>query len=107
MRERDTVWIDLADKLRPAIVLEIQPDLVRVAYGTSNVHEWPRVVVHPESRQGRAFPLQEETFFYGANTTWERPSKLMPGAKACAWELLLAVRKLVEEYDARLVSGAE
>ncbi len=70
MRERDTVWIDLAGKLRPAVVLEIQPDLVRVAYGTSNAHEWPRVVVHPETRQGRAFPLQDETFFYGANTTW-------------------------------------
>lgn len=100
MRERDTVWIDLADKQRPAIVLEIQHDLVRVAYGTSQVREWPKVVVHPDSRQGRAFPLREETYFYGANTQWAPPAKLTPGRTACAWDLLLAVRKLVETHDA-------
>lgn len=102
MRERDTVWIDLADKLRPAVVLEVQPDLVRVAYGTSQVQEWPRVVVRPDSRQGRAFPLRQETYFYGPNTAWELAAKLTPGDTACAWEVLLAIRKLVEDHDASL-----
>jgi hypothetical protein len=102
MRERDTAWIDLADKSRPVVVLEVQPDLVRVAYGTTNEHEWPRAVVHPETRQGRAFPLQEVTYFYGANTIWEQPARLRPGKQTCAWELLLAIRKLVEDHDASL-----
>jgi hypothetical protein len=100
MPERDTVWVELADKQRPGVVLEIQPDLIRVAYGTSVTHDWPRVTVHPDSRQGRAFPLREETYFYGSNTLWEQPASLTLGQMPCAWELLLAVRKLVEEHDA-------
>lgn len=70
MQERDTVWVWLADKERPAVVLDVRPELVRVAYGTSETHEWPMVVVDPSTRQGRAFPLREITHFYGANTSW-------------------------------------
>ena len=83
--ERDTVWVWIAEKERPGIILEVQPDLVRIAYGTSEPREWARVIVHPDSRQGRAFPLREPTHFYGANTSWE---------------LLFQSRKLVEAHDA-------
>ncbi|MBX3155002.1 MAG: hypothetical protein KF773_03305 [Deltaproteobacteria bacterium] len=102
MRERDTAWLHLEGKDRPAVVLEVESDLVRVAYGTSEAHEWPRVEVHAETRQGRAFPLTETTHFYGANTQWEQPRALRPGAKPCAWELLFAIRRVVEEYDLRV-----
>jgi hypothetical protein len=100
MRERDTVWIDLEDKQRPAVVLEVRADLIRVAYGTSGVHEWAHVVVHPDTRQGKAFPLREVSYFYGANTAWEAPAKLARGQAPCAWELLFAIRRLVEDHDA-------
>lgn len=85
MRERDTAWLTLA------------------AYGTSELHEWPRVVIHDETRQGRAFPLTEVTYFYGANTQWAQPHELRPGTKQCAWEVLFAIRKLVESYDVGVV----
>jgi hypothetical protein len=100
VQERDTAWVWLAEKERPAVVLEVHPELVRVAYGTSETHEWPVVVVDPSTRQGRAFPLREITHFYGANTSWELPSALRRGHAPCAWELLFAIRKLVESYDA-------
>ena len=60
--ERDTIWVWIAEKERPGVILEVQPDLVRVAYGTSEWHEWPRVVVHAESRQGRAFHFARQPF---------------------------------------------
>jgi hypothetical protein len=100
MHERDTVWTWLADKDRPAVVLEVDAGLVRIAYGTSEPHEWPMVIVQPNTRQGRAFPLRETTHFYGANTSWELPRNLRRGHAPCAWELLFAIRKLVESHDA-------
>jgi hypothetical protein len=100
VQERDTVWVWLADKERPAVVLEVRADLVRLAYGTSEVHDWPVVVVDPSTRQGRAFSLREVTHFYGANTSWELAATLRRGHAPCAWELLFAIRKLVESHDA-------
>lgn len=73
MRKGDTVWIDLADKQRPGIVIEVGLRLVRIAYGTSQDHGPPRLVMLPNTRQGRAFPLTLLTHFYGANTCWELP----------------------------------
>lgn len=102
MRERDTAWISLAHKQRPAVVIEMQPDLVRVAYGTTEIREYPNVVVHLESRQGRAFPLVETIYFYGANTSWARREELRPGHARCAMELLFAIRKVIENYDATI-----
>lgn len=101
MRERDTVWFELADKRRPGVVIEVRGDDVRVAYGTTQDHAGPCVTVS-EGRQARAFPLRELTRFYGANTCWERASDLERGAKPCALELLNAIRKLVESHDASL-----
>lgn len=49
------------------------------------------------------FQLGEPTRFYGANTCWERVSDLERGPKPCSWELLNAVRKLVESHDASLL----
>ena len=70
MREQDAAWLDLEGKDRPAIVIEVQRVFIRVAYGTSEEHEWPRVIVHADTRQGRSFPLPHTTYFYGANTHW-------------------------------------
>lgn len=98
--ERQTVWVELEGKERPAVVIEVEPDLIRVAYGTSQVREYECVVVHTTTRQGRAFPLRETTYFCGANTMWAQPNELRPGDALCAWELLFAIRKLVEDYDA-------
>ena len=100
MHERDTAWVWLAEKDRPAAVLEVRAGLVRVAYGTSEIQEWPAVVVDPSTRQGRTFPLRENTHFYGANTSWELPGDLRRGRAQCAWDLLFAIRKVVENYDA-------
>lgn len=103
MRERDTVWFELADKRRPGVVIEVQGDRVRVAYGTTQDHAGPCVSVSESSRQGRSFPLRELTRFYGANTCWEHASDMERGAKPCAWELLNSIRKLVEAHDASLL----
>lgn len=103
MRERDTVWFGLAGKRRPGVVIEVQGDRVRVAYGTTQDHAAPCALVSEDSRQGRSFPLREPTRFYGANTSWERASDLEPGAKPCSWDLLNAIRKLVESHDASLL----
>jgi hypothetical protein len=103
VRERDTVRFELAGKLRLGVVIEVQGDRVRVAYGTTQDHAAPCELVSEDSRQGRSFPLREPTRFYGANTSWERASDLERGAKPCSWELLNAIRKLVESHDASLI----
>lgn len=92
MRERDTVRFELAGKLRLGVVIEVQGDRVRVAYGTTQDHAAPCELVSEGSRQGRSFPLREPTRFYGANTCWERASDLERGAKPCSWDLLNAIR---------------
>ena len=102
MRERDTVRFKLEGKLRLGVVIEVQGDRVRVAYGTTQ-DVAPCVLVSEDSRQGRSFPLREPTRFYGANTSWERASDLERGAKPCSWDLLNAIRKLVESHDASLL----
>ena len=102
MRERDTVRFELEGKLRLGVVIEVQGDRVRVAYGTTQ-DVAPCVLVGEDSRQGRSFPLREPTRFYGANTCWERASDLERGAKPCSWDLLNAIRKLVESHDASLL----
>ncbi|HWO24518.1 MAG TPA: hypothetical protein VNO30_37505 [Kofleriaceae bacterium] len=103
MRERDIVRFELEGKLRLGVVIEVQGDRVRVGYGTTRDHAGPCVLVSEDSRQGRSFPLREPTRFYGANTCWERASDLERGAKPCSWELLNAIRKLVELHDASLL----
>ena len=88
MRECDTVRFELEGKLRLGVVIEVQGDRVRVAYGTTQDHVGPCVPVSDEgSRQGRSFPLRE----------------LKRGAKPCSWDLLIAIRKLVESHDASLL----
>lgn len=103
MRERDTVWILLEAKERPGVVIEVKPDLVRVAYGTSESHNWPRVEVSPDTRQGRAFGLVEPTHFYGANTAWEVETALRRAVRPCTLEIFWRIRRVVEEYDSTLV----
>lgn len=84
MQERDTVWFELAGKRRPGVVIEVQGDLVRVAYGTTQDHTAPCALVSEDSRQGRSFDLQEPTRFYGANTCWARASDLKRGKRPCS-----------------------
>lgn len=103
MRERDTVRFELAGKLRLGVVIEVQGDRVRVAYGTTQDNAAPCELVSDDSRQGRSFPLREPTRFYGSNTCWERASDLERGAKPCSWDLLNEIRKLVESHDASLL----
>lgn len=104
MRERDTVWLRLAGDRRPGVVIEIQPDFVRVAYGTQSPHPtWANVVVvRPDSRQGRKFPLSHVTHFYGANTAWEVRSALERGEGQVSYEVYFAIRRCIEEHDAAL-----
>ena len=106
MKPRDTVWfwLDENEALpRPAVVLAVQlPDLVRFAYGTSKDHPYPGEVVHPNTRQGKAFPLKTPTNFYGANTAERRRGELKRGKKPLALELFLAIKAHVEAYDASL-----
>jgi hypothetical protein len=55
--ERDFVLLPLAEKNRPAIVLEIlASDMARVIYGTGTARDVPRVEVRPESREGKGGP---------------------------------------------------
>ncbi|HEX4420315.1 MAG TPA: hypothetical protein VH165_20505 [Kofleriaceae bacterium] len=103
MRIRDIVRFELEGKLRPGVVIEVQRDHVRVAYGTTQGHAAPHETVHEGSRQGRAFPLREPTRFYGSNTCWEHVSDLDAAPKPCSWDLLNAIRKLVELHDASLL----
>ena len=108
MRERATVWITLAGKRRPAVVIEVRDDLVRVAYGTSQepVGDVRAAAVRAHTRAGRKFPLSALTWFVGANTAWESASELAPGAGDCARDLFTALRLLVEEHDARVASDS-
>ena len=97
-----SVRFRLAGKHRIGVVIEVRPDLVRVAYGASELHDdWPQVVVHPETRQGRVLMLRDVTYFYGANTSWERPQDMLFGKTPCAKELLYAVTELVVNYHAQ------
>lgn len=102
MRERDTVWLSLAGKYRPGVVLEVRADLVRVAYGTSREHPdaVACAVVHTSSRSGKKFPLSSTTYFYGANTALEVPRELRLGERPCTRDLFNQIRRLVEEHDA-------
>jgi hypothetical protein len=98
--ERDIVWIQLEGKLRPGVVMEAEPDRVRVAYGTSQEHiDWPQIVVSHDSRQGRAFPLRETTHFYGANTVWELRDDVTRTKTQCSWELFYSLRDLILGWD--------
>lgn len=101
--ERRIVRAWIAEKWRPAVILEVQPDLVRIAYGTSEPREWRAVIVNPNTRQGRLFDLPETTYFYAANVSWESPAALELCEPVCSWELFFAIRKLVEEHDAILI----
>jgi hypothetical protein len=103
VRERDTVWFELEGKRRPGVVIEVQGDRVRVAYGTTQDNAAPCALVSEDSRQGRLLELQEPTRFYGANTCWERTSDLECSKKPCSWDLWNAIRKLVESHDANLL----
>lgn len=94
---------ELEGKLRLGVVIEVQGNRVRVAYGTTQDHAGPCELVSEGSRQGRSFPLRAPTRFYGANTSWERASDLERGTKSCSWDLLNAIRKLVESHDASLL----
>lgn len=108
MRERATVWIALAGKQRPAVVIEVRDDFVRVAYGTSQAPaaDVRAEAVHVQTRAGRKFPLSALTWFVGANTAWEPPSGLAPGAGDCARDLFTAIQLLVEEHDAQVASDS-
>ena len=46
MRERDIVRFELAGKLRLGVVIEVQGDRARVAYGTTQDHAAPCELVH-------------------------------------------------------------
>ena len=100
--ERRVVRVWIEGKHRPAVILEVEPDLVRIAYGTSEPRDWRAVIVHTDTRQGRLLDLKETTYFYGANVSWESLAALEHGDATCSWELFFAIRKLVEEYDALL-----
>lgn len=49
--------------------------------------------------------LREVTYFYGANTSWERPQDMQFGKAPCTKELLYAIAELVVNYQAQ--SGDE
>jgi hypothetical protein len=49
--------------------------------------------------------LREVTYFYGPNTSWERPQDMQFGKTPCAKELLYAITELVANYHAQ--SGDE
>lgn len=100
--ERRIVRVWIADKHRPAVILEVEPDLVRIAYGTSEPRDWRAAIVHPDTRQGRLLDLKETTYFYGANVSWEPLADLERCDAMCSWDLFFAIRKLVEEHDAIL-----
>jgi hypothetical protein len=103
MRERDTAWIYIAAEHRPCVVIESREGYSRVAYGTQQERtDYQHVVVSPDSRQGRAFPLDRVTYFYGANTEWRPVADLRPGARPCSFELLHELRRIVDDYDASL-----
>lgn len=80
----------------------MEPDFVRVAYGTHVTHEWRRVIINPDTRQGSEFDIRETTYFYGANTSFELPKDLEFLGTKCSNELLFQIRSVVEEYDAAI-----
>jgi hypothetical protein len=49
--------------------------------------------------------LREVTYFYGANTSWERPRDMQIGKTPCTKELLYAITEVVVDYHAQ--SGDE
>lgn len=99
---RDSVRAVIAGKDRPGIVIEVEPDLVRVAYGTRAEHPWPSVAVSPDSRTGRSLGLTEETHFYGANVEWLARSAVTLVGRQVPRDLLEAVAVAVSRYEATL-----
>ena len=107
MRERDIVWVELAGKMRPAVVIEIAEDLIRVAYGTTAEQAMnDRVVVHPSSLQGRRFGLTVATSFVGPNTAWAATGEMRETGEKCSSELFFAIRAVVDLYDSSIEPGA-
>ena len=111
MQVRDSVWALIVGKLRPAVVLETVGDRAYVAYGTREDHVWPRIVVAPATRAGRAFKavvddpdghreLSAPTFFYGANKLWVSRREVHGRGAAVPFDLLIAIRKVIAAYDA-------
>jgi hypothetical protein len=94
--------IRIAGKDRPAVVLEVQSKpspVLRVIYGTTEPHDWPREVVTPDSRQGRLLQLAETTYFYGANTAYVVPDELTTlHPRRASPELVYALRSLALAY---------
>jgi len=71
------VWAEIAFrregrvevKRRPALVLEVLADGVRVTWGTRTERDVPHVCVRAAERAGLAWKLASDTWFYGANQT--------------------------------------
>ena len=88
------------------MILEVRPNFVRVAYGTSVSREDGPLcaTVHAATRAGKKFPLKFTTYFYGANTALDLRGALRPGRAPCTRDLFNEIRRLVEEHDAAVAS---
>jgi len=82
-------------------------DFIRVVYGTTESRNWPGEVVNADTRQGRRLDLRETTYFYGANTSWERAEGVRSIGQTCSWELFFALRRLVEDWDSQVLERDE
>jgi hypothetical protein len=84
--------------------MDIEPLLVRVAYGTHEQHVgWDGPAVPRGTRAARRWPLVDEmTYFYGANWAWEVSSLLLAADGDCVDDLFDEIRRVVDEHNARV-----
>jgi hypothetical protein len=88
-------------KRRPGIVLEVQGDLYRVAFGTGtrrDHYEYVEVAAH--ERAGKQMRLEKDTFFYASNVAVVARTHLAVLPGICSSELAARIVALVDETGA-------
>jgi hypothetical protein len=89
--------LPLADKNRPAIVLQVlDSETVLVIYGTGTARELPRVEVRPESREGKALGLYKPTYFYTTGVRVAAMAVLIRRDRRCPPELFGQLRAIAQ-----------
>ena len=99
VQERLLLWVAIAGKDRPTIVLHVEAAGAVGIWGTRTRRDSYRsVLVEPKSRAGKTLGLEQPTYFYATNLVAIRPDHVAPPtARRCPPDLFLELRGIVEE----------
>src|SRR5262249_524292 len=99
LTERDFVLLPLAEKNRPAVVLDIIDDeRALVIYGTGTPRDLPRVEVGADTREAKSLGLYKPTYFYASGVRVALISVLIRQNRRCPPELFLRLRTIAAQY---------